>query len=184
MALYLPSMRVVAGSARGRKLIAPAGRNTRPTSDRVRQATFNALHSLGAVEGAAVLDLYAGSGAMGIEALSRGAAAATFVDDDRLALIAVRANLTSTGLGDLAEVVQADARTWVASASAFDLAVLDPPYTTTDAAWTELLDVVRAETLVLESDRELPSAAGWEVLRVGRYGGTVVTLARHEKGRR
>ena len=73
-------MRVVAGTARGRRLVAPAGRDTRPTSDRVRESIFNALHSLGAVEGATVVDLFAGSGALGIEALSRGAAHCTFVE--------------------------------------------------------------------------------------------------------
>ena len=81
----LPSagMRVISGSARGRKLVAPEGSGTRPTPDRVREATFNALGSLGVVQEAAVLDLFAGSGAMGIEALSRGAARVTFVDRDR-----------------------------------------------------------------------------------------------------
>ena len=84
---------MVAGSARGRRLEAPEGTTTRPTGDRVREAVFNSLHSLGAVEDASVLDLFAGSGALGIEALSRGAAEATFVDSDRRAVDLVQANL-------------------------------------------------------------------------------------------
>ena len=100
-----PPMRVISGAARGRKLVAPEGPSTRPTPDRVREATFNALGSLGAVVDATVLDLFAGSGALGIEALSRGAAHVTFVDQDRAARPAVEANLTTTGLAAQATVV-------------------------------------------------------------------------------
>ncbi|MFZ1488793.1 MAG: RsmD family RNA methyltransferase [Ilumatobacteraceae bacterium] len=109
-------MRVISGSARGRKLVAPERSTTRPTSDRVREATFNAIGSLGAVQEAAVLDLFAGSGAMGIEALSRGAARATFVDHDLAARRAIEANLTSCGLTHAAEVVAATAEQFLAGA--------------------------------------------------------------------
>lgn len=109
-------MRVISGSARGRKLVAPEGSTTRPTSDRVREATFNAIGSLGAVQEAAVLDLFAGSGAMGIEALSRGAARATFVDHDLAARRAIEANLTSCGLTHAVEVVAATAEQFLAGA--------------------------------------------------------------------
>src|SRR5258705_6256920 len=91
-------MRVVAGELRGRRLVAPAAATTRPTTDRVREAVFNALGSLDVVVGARVLDLFAGSGALGIEALSRGAAAATFVDTSPKAIETVQANLAATGL--------------------------------------------------------------------------------------
>lgn len=101
-------MRVVAGAARGRKLTAPPGAVTRPTPDRVREAVFNSLNSLGVLPGCRVLDLYAGTGAMGIEALSRGAASAVFVERDPDALAALRANLAATGLEDRAAVVAAD----------------------------------------------------------------------------
>ncbi len=171
-------MRVVAGSARGRRLTTPAGPATRPTADRVREATFNALGSLDAVEGAAVLDLFAGSGAMGIEALSRGAASATFVDRDPKALAAVRANLDVTGLGDRATVVRGDAERWLAGAGRFDLAVLDPPYATDDAAWGRLLTGLDAGVVVLESDRVVPLPETWTILRSRTYGGSVVVLAR------
>ena len=171
-------MRVVAGSARGRRLTTPAGQGVRPTADRVREATFNALGSLGVVEGATVLDLFAGSGAMGIEALSRGAASATFVDRDPRALAAVRANLEATGLAARAEVVRADAERWLEGAGRFDLAVLDPPYATGDRAWGQLLGALDAEVAVLESDREVSLPEGWGILRSRSYGGSVVVLAR------
>jgi len=103
-------VRVIAGSARGRPLSAPPGRGVRPTSDRVREALFSALAD--DVPGAAVLDLFAGSGALGIEALSRGAALAVLVESDARALAAIAANLDRAGVADRAAVVQADALTW------------------------------------------------------------------------
>src|SRR5947209_1526528 len=115
-------MRVVAGIAGGQRLRAPKGDSIRPTSDRVRESIFNSLDSLGAVEGAAVADLFAGTGALGIEALSRGAVSAVFVDDDRAAVAVVRANLDATGLaGPHATVVQSDVLRWVRTAPPVDL---------------------------------------------------------------
>jgi 16S rRNA (guanine966-N2)-methyltransferase len=106
-------VRVIAGEKGGRRLVAPAGRGTRPTSDRVREAAFSMLESARALEGARVWDLFAGSGALGIEALSRGAARATFVDQARTAVSAARANLAKLGYGpDRATVVCADALSW------------------------------------------------------------------------
>jgi 16S rRNA (guanine966-N2)-methyltransferase len=143
----------------------------------VREATFNALGSLGLVEDAAVLDLFAGSGAMGIEALSRGAARATFVDDDRSAVDAVRTNLEAARLGDLATIVRGDAVRFAAEeADGFDLAIVDPPYAFAD--WDQLLAVLPVSVAVLESDREIDVGAGWSVVRVRRYGSTVVTISR------
>ncbi len=169
-------MRVVAGTARGRRLRSPAGRDVRPTSDRVREAVFNALGSLGAVEGATVLDLFAGSGALGVEALSRGAAAATFVDDDPRALAAVRANLDATDLAVRATVVRSEALAFLATGPGpFDLALCDPPYRFD--RWGEVWAAVPAALVVVESDREVDPPGGWEVLRVRRYGSTVVTFA-------
>jgi 16S rRNA (guanine966-N2)-methyltransferase len=167
-------MRVVAGTAKGRPLVAPAGTDTRPTSDRVREAIFNALGSLDAVEGANVLDLFAGSGALGIEALSRGAHSATFVDTSAKAIDAVTTNLAATGL--TGTVIRADAHRY--DDGPFDLALLDPPYATTDEEWAWLLDHVRAAVVVLESDRPLDLGASWEVLRTKRYGNTMVLIAR------
>jgi len=168
-------VRVVAGIARGRRLDGPPGSATRPTADRVREATFNALGSLAAVEGATVLDLFAGSGALGIEALSRGAAAATFVDHDAKALTVVRRNLEATGLGDRATVLRTDATTF--AGGHFDLVLLDPPYAFGDEAWSRLLADLDAEVVVIESDREVPVPEPWRVLRAKKYGGTVVSIA-------
>jgi len=174
---------VVGGSARGRRLQSPAGSSTRPTSDRVREAVFNSLYSLGTredpegsslVEGSAVVDLFAGTGAMGIEALSRGASRVVFVENDPAAAAVIRANLDSTCLGP-AELVRRDVLAWLErSAPPFDLAFCDPPYRYEH--WPELLALVPARLLVAESDRPIGPAEGWDVTRSRRYGGTVVEL--------
>ena len=169
-------MRVVAGLARGRRLQAPAGRRLRPTSERVREAVFSSLHSLGAVEGARALDLFAGTGAMGIEALSRGAAAVTFVEADPAAVAAIRANLETTGL-EGGTVVQADVGRFLDDPSPpVDLAFVDPPYAF--AAWPAVLDRLPAGLAVLESRRPVEVGEGWVVLRSARYGDTHVTTVR------
>jgi 16S rRNA (guanine966-N2)-methyltransferase len=168
-------MRVVAGSARGRRLAAPPGQSVRPTSDRVREAIFDAVFSIGPIDGATVVDLFAGSGALGIEALSRGAGPATFVDRTRAALDAIRANLAATGFAARATVVAADVGRWLDGAPPFDLALVDPPYAY--AGWPALLDRLDAGLAVLESDRPLePDPGRWRLLREKRYGGTVVTF--------
>jgi 16S rRNA (guanine966-N2)-methyltransferase len=173
-------MRVVAGSARGIRLVAPPGHSTRPTSDRAREATFNALGSLGLVEGAAVLDLFAGSGAMGIEALSRGARRATFVDNDRTALESIRANLEVTKLASAATVIRADAPRFAAEdAAGFDVAVIDPPYSFD--GWDALLAALLVPIVVIESDREIGAGTAWDVVRSRRYGSTVVTISRSRR---
>ena len=169
-------MRVVAGAAKGRRLVTPPGLDTRPTSDRVREAIFNALGSIDAVAGARVLDLFAGSGALGIEALSRGAASAVFVDVSQPALDAVRANLDTTGLEGTA--IRIDAHKY--DDGPFDLALLDPPYATTDDQWRALLGHLDAHVIVVESDREIDLGDRWELLRSKRYGSTVVQIARRK----
>ncbi|MEY2454830.1 MAG: rRNA (guanine966-N2)-methyltransferase [Acidimicrobiaceae bacterium] len=170
-------MRVVAGTAGGLRLVAPDGQTTRPTSDRAREATFNSLGSLGVVEHATVLDLFAGSGAMGIEALSRDAAHATFVDNDERARRAIRANLETTKLTGRGTVVAADAATFLSTVDReFDLAVLDPPYAYD--RWSDLMARLPAQVAVLESDRPIEPGEGWAVVRSRRYGTTVVTICR------
>jgi 16S rRNA (guanine966-N2)-methyltransferase len=121
-------MRIIAGSRKGARIFAPKGRGTRPTGDRVREAAFNLI---GPVDGARVLDLFAGSGAMGLEALSRGAASATFVESDRAAADAIVRNLDKLGLeagvvlrDDALRVLSRDA----AAARRYDLVLVDPPY--------------------------------------------------------
>lgn len=133
------------------------------------------LASLDVVQGRSVADLFAGTGAMGIEALSRGAAMATFVDDEPAVLDVIRTNLIITGLYARATVVQSDAIDWVATAPRVDVALVDPPYSFDE--WPALLGALSAGTAVLESDRELDLGDRWEALKVKRYSGTVVTLA-------
>jgi 16S rRNA (guanine966-N2)-methyltransferase len=117
-------VRIIAGTHRGQRIAAPKGRETRPTSDRVRENAFNLI---GPVDGADVLDLFAGSGAMGLEALSRGAAHATFVEHDRDACRMIDANLTKLGLN--AVVLQLDVIRAIANERrTYDLVLCDPPY--------------------------------------------------------
>jgi 16S rRNA (guanine966-N2)-methyltransferase len=130
-------MRVIAGALGGRSLVAPKGQATRPTSDRVREALFSVL---GDVTNASVLDLYAGTGALGIEALSRGAARAVFVENARPALDALRRNLDSLNLRPKTTVVAAPvtkALRGLTTAARFDLVLVDPPY-------ADLVDAVKA----------------------------------------
>jgi 16S rRNA (guanine966-N2)-methyltransferase len=122
-------MRIIAGEWRGRKLVAPPGSGTRPTADRTRETLFSMLASrIGSFEGLRVADLFAGSGALGLEALSRGAAHATFVESDRAALKAIEANAAAlSAAGRIA--VQAMSAATLPSVEPFDLVFADPPYT-------------------------------------------------------
>lgn len=166
-------MRVVAGELRGRRIEAPPGNDTRPTTDKVREAVFNALGSLDLIRDAVVVDLYAGSGALGIEALSRGADRVTFVERDRAALRTLRANIDHLGVGDRTSVLAGDARAMAPGLPA-DVVLADPPYGFD--AWPELLEAVRADFVVAESGRELPAIDGWTPVRSRRYGRTWVTF--------
>lgn len=167
-------MRIVAGTARGLRVDAPAGDDVRPTTDRVREAVFNSLQSMGVVQGAAVLDLFAGSGALGIEALSRGASVCVFVDTSSRALRAVSANLERCRLAERAEVRRGSALDALTKVEAFDLALLDPPYEFD--GWAGLLALLPAQLAVIESDREIDVPQGWSVMRRRSYGTTVVTV--------
>ena len=174
-------VRVVAGEAGGRKLKAPPGEQTRPTSDAVREAVFNAVASRMDLDGARVLDLFAGSGALGIEALSRGAREVTFVDSARPAVQTIEANLAATGL-EGGRVVPSPVEGWVARLKPrdeWDLVLADPPYRF--EGWHELLDGLRCHVAedgmaVLESSAELDIPRDWRSVRAKRYGTTVVTL--------
>lgn len=172
-------MRVVAGELRGRRFDAPEGLDTRPTTDKVREAVFNALGSLDLVRDAVVIDLFAGSGALGIEALSRGAAECVFVERDRNALRTLRGNLRDLGLEDRSRVVPSDAVGAAAQLDA-DVVLADPPYDFED--WPRLLASVRAPFVVAEASRALDEldgfaeVTGWRVVRTKRYGRTWVTF--------
>lgn len=179
-------MRVVAGEAKGRRIVAPEGNDTRPTLDRVREAMFNSLGSLDAIEDAKVVDLFAGSGALGIEALSRGANSCVFVESGRAARKVIEGNLATTGLADRATVVVSTVEAWLREKAAapgdnqFDLVLLDPPYGTSDEVWVSLLsEVERIATngvVVIESDRSIPLPIGWDAQKEKRYGGTLVSV--------
>lgn len=124
-------MRIIAGEWRGRKLVAPKGDNTRPTADRTRETLFSMLASrLGSFEGLSVLDLFAGSGALGLEALSRGAAQCQFVEQDKAALDAIRANISALGARERTIVTGGSVLSLGPARQQLDLILADPPYGT------------------------------------------------------
>lgn len=169
-------MRVVAGELGGRRLATPPGHATRPTSELVRAAIFNSLETRGLVAGAVVADLFAGSGALGIEALSRGAARAVFVESDRRAIRTIETNLAALGLSGRAVVRPVPVERW--GPEPVDLVLADPPYGWD--RWESLLGalVTFPQVLVVaESDHEV-TAEGWSVAASKRHGGTVVTQLR------
>lgn len=171
-------MRVVAGELRGRRIEGPRGDATRPTTDKVREAVFNALASMDVLDGARVIDLFAGSGALGIEALSRGAIHCIFVERDREALDSVKKNITALGLSDRSEVLSRDAMGALEMCRDVDLVLADPPYGFSQ--WSALLRNCRASVVVLESDREIGDIAGYVTVRERRYGRTFVAILRNE----
>ena len=174
-------MRVVAGRFGGHTLVAPRGRATRPTSDRVREALFSIL--AGSIEGARVLDLFAGSGALAIEALSRGASEAVLVDSSPAAVAAIHRNLEAVGAD--AEVRRQDALTYLErarkDARLYDLVFLDPPYRHASALGKQLsaaLEPVLASgaRVVTESDRRAPLGLDLELVDERRYGNTLIRI--------
>jgi 16S rRNA (guanine966-N2)-methyltransferase len=169
-------MRIIAGTHRGQRIAAPKGRDTRPTSDRVRENAFNLI---GPVDDADVLDLFAGSGAMGLEALSRGAASATFVESDREACRVINANLDK--LDFRATVLQQDVlRALASERRAYELVLCDPPYDYDHARLAPLLArlVAGGGLLVYESSgrEEAPDVPGLEARTSRRYGSARLTL--------
>ena len=173
-------MRIISGKARGAKLSAPDGLDTRPTLDRVREAIFSML--FGAMERAYVLDLFAGTGAMGLEALSRGAEGADFVDNSRLACECVRANIEKTRL-EGANVFNTDFKAFLQNCSRkYDIIFLDPPY---EAGYYGVaLDIIKERGLLSSDgiivaecdDPEGFDARGFEIDRQRKYGKAAVYL--------
>jgi 16S rRNA (guanine966-N2)-methyltransferase len=182
-------VRIIAGSRKGARIVAPRGTETRPTADRVREAAFN-LIGPGRAEGADVLDLFAGSGAMGLEALSRGAAHATFVEADRDACRTINRNLDKLGLGgatvlcqDALTALRADAR----AGTRYDLVLVDPPYrrfsSLQNALIQHLPEILAPDGLLLvetaaAEEPDLPLAKRTS----RRYGSARLTLFEHERG--
>lgn len=178
-------MRIVAGEWRRRKLVAPAGRETRPTADRTRETLFSMLASrLGSFGGLRVADLYAGSGALGLEALSRGAAHATFVETDRAALKAIEANVATLGASSKA-AIRAISAAALPATDPFDLVFADPPYkpgsgTAVAAEVAEAGWLAPGGWMAVESQRgdTVEPPAGWEVDAARDVGRARVTLLR------
>jgi 16S rRNA (guanine966-N2)-methyltransferase len=171
-------VRVVAGEFKGRRLYAPRGRRTRPTADRVREALFSIL---GDVSGLRVLDLFAGSGALGIEALSRGASEAVFVDDDARAVEAIRRNLDAVGVR--AEVHRRDVLRWLGRAAGerYDLVFVDPPYDSAVRLGGPLAESLPAllgdqGRVVTESDKRSPLLLELPLVLERTYGDTRVAV--------
>jgi 16S rRNA (guanine966-N2)-methyltransferase len=173
--------RIVAGSAKGRRLVVP-GHGTRPTSERAREALFSTLGSYLDIVGARVLDLYAGTGAVGLEALSRGAKHATFVERNRSAIDVLRRNAAATGL-DGAEAVQASVTAYLETGrppAQFEFTFADPPYALAEAALTEVLRALAdprwtAPGAIVVVERAAAASApswpiGYEPIKQKRYG--------------
>ena len=181
------ALRVIAGTAGGRKLVAPKG-DARPTTDRVREALFSSLGDQ--VQDATVLDLYAGSGALAIEALSRGAGSAVLVDSDRNATAAMRANLTTTGFEGAARIERISVERFVTAPirdAPFDLVFLDPPYEVPSAVVAEVLAalagaeaITHGATVVVErakAGEPIALPAGWGIEKERAYGDTLLVVA-------
>ncbi|HAF67981.1 MAG TPA: 16S rRNA (guanine(966)-N(2))-methyltransferase RsmD [Acidimicrobiaceae bacterium] len=164
-------MRIVGGELSGRRILAPQSGKVRPTSDRAREAIFNMLFSLGFPSGSRVVDLFAGSGALGLEALSRGAAETIFIDNDPVACRTISQNLETLGLQG--QVIHGDVLQRFGSLDV-DLVLADPPYGY--EGWNELIELAGQALVVAESDAPLSSFPGWELLRSRTYGKSVVTI--------
>ena len=183
----LPAVRITGGSARSRRLSAPRGDQTRPTAERVREALFSILGP--PPEGARVLDLYAGAGTLGFEALSRGAASALFVDNRRAAVAAIRDNARRLGMEAASRVQMGDVlRVLARLDQPFDWVFVDPPYAT-DLAERTLVAlgdgrvVGESSVVVVEHDRRRPTAAREGCLVKGderRYGDTAISFYHRE----
>jgi 16S rRNA (guanine966-N2)-methyltransferase len=180
-------MRIIAGSRKGARIFAPKGLDTRPTADRVREAAFNLLGP-GAADDATVLDLFAGSGAMGLEALSRGAAHTTFVESDRDACRAINRNLDKLGL-DNATVLCQDALTALRAdarlGTRYDLVLVDPPYRRFSSLQNELIRhlpeiVAPGGALLIETAADEEPELPLTKLKSRRYGAARLTLFEHE----
>ena len=175
-------MRVITGSARGRRLKELEGLETRPTTGKVKEALFSVIQF--DIEGRRVLDLFAGTGQLGIEALSRGAESAVFVERRKDALQAIRENLEACGFSDRARVVNGDAMSYLKSGEKFDLIFLDPPYASglLQQALEEIarFDICRSHGIIVAesaADQALPPLSGpYSIYREYRYGKIKLTV--------
>ncbi len=180
-------MRIISGSKRGKKLFAPEGDRVRPTSDRVKEALFDILQF--SLEGKVFLDLFAGSGQVGLEALSRGASQAVFVDVSADSLRVVKKNIAASGFADGSQVVRADFAAFLRGArQVFDIAFLDPPYQMglLPAALPLTAERMAKDGVILCEHlrgERLPERAGeFACQKIYYYGKTALTLYRREEG--
>jgi 16S rRNA (guanine966-N2)-methyltransferase len=165
--------------ARGRPLKAKIPLSVRPTTDYAREAIFSMLESRGGLYDLVVADLYCGSGAMGIEAMSRGASKVYFVDSDPVCLAAARANLEPLQMDGDAVFVRATLPLWQPT-SDLDLVLADPPYGPLDLE--SVLQNVTATRVVIENDRHMEAPDGWIITKTKRYGTTLVTMLEPREG--
>lgn len=188
-------MRIIAGEHRGRKILSPEGQNTRPVTDRVKQAMFDRLWAADKVEGSIVLDLFSGTGSMGLECLSRGAEHVTFVERDRPALTLLKQNIETLRLGSRATVLSSDALSAALiptlGVRTLDLAFVDPPYATTEDERDRARIMQQVERLAARANAgawllvrtastvKLPGAAGWSGPAEWNYGS--MTVHRYER---
>ena len=181
-------MRVVSGTARGRRLKEPAGMDVRPTTDKVKESVFNIIQF--DIEGRRVLDLFSGTGQMGIEALSRGASGAVFVDSSASSVRLTKENLRITGLDRSAEVVRSDSIQYLKSCGRFDIIFIDPPYDTDllDRALDAIFqfDILKDNGIIIcesKADKRLPQAAPpYRSKKEYGYGKIKITVFTREAG--
>ena len=171
-------MRVIAGESRGRKLVAPEGRDTRPIGDRAKEGIFNMLGGLVDFDGIQVVDLFAGSGSFGIECLSRGASHVTFVEQGRPAQAAIAKNLEKLDLTAKATTLRGSVESVISTLQPVELAFLDPPYAVD--MWSELLATVDASVVVGHAGFEIPLSSGWVEQKRRTYGRSHIVIAERE----
>jgi len=168
-------MRVIAGSARGRKIVAPEGRNTRPITDRAKEGIFNMLLPIIELDDVQVLDLFAGSGSFGIECLSRGAGHVTFVERDRGAAAVINKNLETLGFSDRSTVLNSTVESVLRTTPAVDLVFCDPPYA--DDVWSTLTPLIKSQVIVGHAEFDVPLDDGWAELKRRQYGRAHIVIA-------
>ena len=170
-------MRVISGSAKGRKLVVPSGDHVRPTKDRVKEAIFNSLHSYGLVENRSFLDLFSGTGSLGIEALSRGAKSVVFIDHHAEAIDCIILNVEKLNYGSTSKILKTDAE-FPQRDDYFDVA-LGSPYKYEH--WGTLLKRVNANSIVIESSEQVTLESDWEIIKSQKYGQTNLLIASRQR---
>ena len=172
-------MRVISGSAKGRKLVVPSGDHVRPTKDRVKEAIFNSLNSYGLVENRSFLDLFSDTGSLGIEALSRGAKSVVFIDHHAEAIDCIILNVEKLNYGSTSKILKTDALSFLERDDYFDVALLDPPYKYEH--WGTLLKRVNAHSIVIESSEQVTLESDWEIIKSQKYGQTNLLIASRQR---